>query len=105
MTSLYSLLGFAKRAGKLLSGITNCLLAVRKGKAHLVLIAVDAGVSKRKVIGACSSLKVPWLEFGSKETFWKHLGSPSCYWAILSRELAKSFLEKYQQSHKNNERG
>lgn len=105
MTSLYSLLGFAKRSGKLLSGISNCLLAVKKGKAHLVLIAVDAGVSRKKVIRACSSLKVPWLEFGSKESFLKYLGSPSCYWAILSRELAESFFEKYQQSRKYNERG
>lgn len=100
MSFLYSLLGFAKRSGKLLSGMTNCLLAIEKRKAHLVLIATDAGVTRKRVIRACSSVQIPCIEFGSRESFLKHLGSPSCYWAVLSRELAKGFLEKYQQSHK-----
>jgi ribosomal protein L7Ae-like RNA K-turn-binding protein len=95
LPDLYSLLGFAKRSGNLLSGITNCLAAIEKKKAKLVLIASDAGVTRRKVIKACCSAQIPYIKFGTKECYSEKLGMPSCYWVILSRDLAKGFLEKY----------
>lgn len=97
MSSPLALLGLAKRAGKLTSGITNCLHAIQNKQARLIIIAKDAGVSKKKIIRDCLSERVEYVEYGTKEEFQRMLGSPSCFWAILSRELSQGFLTQIQK--------
>lgn len=102
MNGLFSLLGLAKRAGKLVPGITNCLHAVCTGQAKLVIITRDAGTTKKKVIKNCRVRQIPCVEFGMKEQFHRLLGQSSCFWVILSEDFACGFLEKYQVNGDNN---
>ncbi len=97
MNSPLALLGLAKRAGKLAAGITNCLNAIRNKQAKLIIIAKDAGVSKKKIIRDCLAERINYVEYGTKEEFKRMLGSPSCFWAILSRELSQGFLAQIQK--------
>lgn len=97
MNSPLALLGLAKRAGKLVVGFTNCLQAIQNKRATLVIITKDAGVDKKKIIRACHEKGIRHIEFGTKDEFRQTIGSPSCFLAILSRELSQGFLAKTQQ--------
>ena len=72
--TLFDLLGFAKKANKMVCGMSNCLNAVIKKKAKLVIIAEDAGVSRKKLIKECELNGVPFIEFGTREQFIDRLG-------------------------------
>ncbi len=102
MTSLFSLLGLAKRAGRLASGFTICLHAISLKKARLVVLAEDTGRSREKVIKACLAKQVPFVEFGSKQQFLKFLGQSSCIWAILCDEIAQNFLKNIEIKKETN---
>ncbi|NPV28252.1 MAG: 50S ribosomal protein L7ae [Firmicutes bacterium] len=93
MKSLFSLLGLARRAGKLTSGITNCLHALAHKEARLIILAEDAGRNREKVIKACLTEQVPYLEFGSRQEFLKYLGQSSCIWAVLCENFAQQILK------------
>ena len=55
MAKAMTLLGFAKKAGKLNAGTESCIRAIITGKAKLVIISNDAGDSiKTKVIRLAS---------------------------------------------------
>ena len=81
--TLFDLLGFAKKANKMVCGMSNCLNAVIKKKAKLVIIAEDAGASRKKLIKECELNGVPFIEFGTREQFIDRLGYDACYWAVL----------------------
>lgn len=95
--TFFTLLGFAKRANKLVCGMTNCLYAVRKKKAKLVIITEDAGVTRKKVVRECQSLDIPFLEFGKKDQYFRLLGNPACYWAVLSQEIAEDLFREFRK--------
>jgi ribosomal protein L7Ae-like RNA K-turn-binding protein len=59
--TFYTLLGFAKKSKKLVSGMTNCLYAIRKKKARLVIITEDAGINRKKVVRECQSQDIPFV--------------------------------------------
>lgn len=90
-------LGLAKKAGGLAVGFTRCLEAVRSKRAKLVIIAIDAGVDKKKIIRACQENGTEYIEFGTKEEFQKVLGRSACFVAVLSRELSAGFIAKVRE--------
>jgi ribosomal protein L7Ae-like RNA K-turn-binding protein len=91
---LYSLLGLARRSGRLICGMSNCLQAITQRQARLILITEDAGSSRKKVVRACSEGAIEYLQFGTKEDFGRYLGRPSCVWAIMSDQWADGFRKK-----------
>ncbi len=96
--SFYTLLGFAKKSNQLISGMTNCLYAIRKKKAHLIVITEDAGLNRKKVIRECVLYEIPFVEFGVKEDYSRYLGqNPACYWAVLSQDIAKGLAGKLEK--------
>lgn len=93
--TFYTLLGFAKKSNKLVSGMTNCLYAIRKKKARLVIITEDAGINRKKVVRECQSQDIPFVEFGNRDEYLKFLGqNPACYWAVLSQEIAEGLIRE-----------
>lgn len=92
--TLFDLLGFAKKAKKIVCGMSNCLNAVKKRKAKLVIIAKDAGVSRKKLLKECELNGVPLLEFGTREQFIERLGYDACYWAVLSEQMADAIQKE-----------
>lgn len=72
---IYSLLGLAARAGRLVSGNYMTEQAVRDGKARLVVVAADAGDTTRKLFrNKCASYHVPLLFVGEREGLGRAIG-------------------------------
>lgn len=92
-----TLLGFAKKANKIVYGMSNSLNAVQKKKAKLVIIAEDAGKNRKKIIRECQSLNIPFLEYGNKDLFLRSIGNPACYWAVLSQRMAVDLMREYKK--------
>lgn len=66
INKVYSLLGLAKRAGRLSSGESGCKDAVRFGKSRLIVIAADTGTNTRKSISdSCAYYGVPIYTVGT----------------------------------------
>jgi ribosomal protein L7Ae-like RNA K-turn-binding protein len=68
-------LGFAQRAGKLISGEMAVLSALNKNRVRLILLAEDASVrTKRKFGDLSAGMGVPMTEYGSKEQLGSIIG-------------------------------
>jgi Ribosomal protein HS6-type (S12/L30/L7a) len=75
---LLSLLGFAQKAGKIVSGEVAVEHAVRAGKARLVLVAVDASDNTRKSYRDLAAYyRIAYYEVLSKDEFGHATGKPS----------------------------
>ncbi|MDD4358984.1 MAG: ribosomal L7Ae/L30e/S12e/Gadd45 family protein [Syntrophaceticus sp.] len=92
-----TLMGFAKKANKIVYGMSNCQNAVRKDKAKLVIITADAGKNRKKIIRECQSLNIPFLEYGNKDLFLRSIGNPACYWAVLSQGIAVELMREFEK--------
>ena len=72
---VYSFMGLAMKAGKLVSGEEGCERTIRSGNAFLVVTAEDASDNTvKKFQNACEYRKVPFFRFGSKEALGRLLG-------------------------------
>ncbi|MBR7000002.1 MAG: ribosomal L7Ae/L30e/S12e/Gadd45 family protein [Lachnospiraceae bacterium] len=73
---ILSMIGLARKAGKLTSGETLCEDAVRKGKACLLILASDAAKnSSKNLTDSTNYYKVPLVVYGTKESLGKAIGS------------------------------
>ncbi len=72
---IYSFLGLATKAGKLISGEETCERMLKSGKICLVIVAEDASDNtKRKFKNMCDYRKVDIEYFGSKEMLGRFTG-------------------------------
>ena len=72
---VFSYLGLAYRAGKLVSGEEGVLKKIRSGEAVLVLIAADASPNTlKKYQDKCHYYRVPFLQCGSRTEFGRSIG-------------------------------
>ena len=91
MDKVLTLLGFAKKAGKLVSGANAVQRSILYGKSFLVIIAGDAGDSlKRKFTRLCEENEVKVLIYSSNEelSMMTHEDNKSIY-SVENEELAK----------------
>ena len=100
-TALYNLLGICALSGNIVSGGEMVEDAVRRGKAHLVIVTEDIGNSMLKAISDNTEFySVPLICFGEKEQLGKSIGKgPRSEVEITYKGLAKSFSDKYQTQH------
>ncbi|MDD2958112.1 MAG: ribosomal L7Ae/L30e/S12e/Gadd45 family protein [Lachnospiraceae bacterium] len=70
-----SLLGLAKKAGKVVSGEFSTESAVKSAKAYLVLVSEEASDNtKKKFRNMCTYYEVPIYLYGNKEELGKCIG-------------------------------
>ena len=82
-----SLLGLAKKAGKLKGGEYCVETEVKKGRAKLVIVAEDASDNtKKSYTDMCSFEKVPVIFYGNKETIGKCIGCEERAAVVLTDE-------------------
>jgi len=75
MNNIYSFLGLARKAGKLISGSENCEKAVRNGTARLVVLTEDAsGNTRKRFDDLCISREVVLRVFGMKKDLGHAIG-------------------------------
>lgn len=93
-----SMLGLAKRAGKVVSGEFGVEKAVKSGKAYLVIVAEDASDNTRKnFTDMCTYYHLPLIFTGTKETLGRAIGCElRASAAITDSGLAKG-IEKCVQ--------
>jgi ribosomal protein L7Ae-like RNA K-turn-binding protein len=72
---IYSFLGLATKAGKLLSGEETCERALKSGKVYLVIVSDDASDNtKKKFRDMCSYRGIEIRTFGEKELLGRFTG-------------------------------
>lgn len=98
-TKIWSLLGFARRARKVMSGREAVLGALRCRKAYLVLVAEDAPEDLRETVEQEGErLQIPVKTYGRKADLGLALGqSPRSVVAILARDFAESILKEVEE--------
>ncbi len=92
---IYSFLGLAAKAGKIVSGGEVCERAVKSGKICLIIVAEDAANNmKRRFKGMCEYRGIDIRIFGERELLGKFTGKDMrVVIGILQDEFAKQILK------------
>jgi len=92
---IYTFLGLATKAGKLLSGDETCERALKSGKVYLVIVSEDASDNtKKKFKDMCSYRDIGIRYFGEKELLGKFTGKKiRSVIAIAERGFAEHLKE------------
>ncbi|MBQ7667873.1 MAG: ribosomal L7Ae/L30e/S12e/Gadd45 family protein [Clostridia bacterium] len=96
MDKVLSLLGFAKKARKVISGANAVIRSILYGKSYLVIITEDAGLSiKNKITRLCDENSVPYIIYGSSELLSKATGEINkVIFSVEDENFAKSIMGK-----------
>ena len=96
---IYSLLGLARKAGRIGSGGFLTERSVKSFKAYLVIVASDSSDNtKKKFRDSCNYYEVPYYEFGEKDVLGHSLGNEmrSCA-AVNDEGFAKRLIALLEQ--------
>jgi ribosomal protein L7Ae-like RNA K-turn-binding protein len=67
MNRIYSLIGFAQKAGQVSSGTMAARASILRKRAKVLIISHDiAENTKESLLGACTKQQIPWIVLGSK---------------------------------------
>lgn len=92
-TRIQSLLGIARRAGKVASGDAQIEAMVKKRKGNLLIIAEDAHGAQKKYTQWANDIKLPIFIFGTKMELGRSIGlSPRSAVLVLDQGFAKAIL-------------
>lgn len=71
-----SLLGIAKKAGRVVSGETATENAIKGEKAYLVIVAADASANTKKHFSdMCKFRGIPYVEYSDKQSLGRAIGT------------------------------
>jgi ribosomal protein L7Ae-like RNA K-turn-binding protein len=90
MNKVYSYLGLARRAGRIVSGEQAVVGGVKRGQVFLILIAQDASSNtQRKFSALAKNHNVSYLLYGEKGLFGQAIGqSPRSIVGVIDRNFA-----------------
>ncbi len=105
MDSVLGMIGFAKRAGKVVTGTELCEAAVKNGKSRLIIIAGDISENGRKSItDACKYYKVKYIRYGDKAQLGKITGADErAAVSVNDGNFARAVLKKYAEVYDRKE--
>jgi len=94
--NIYSFMGLAVKAGRLLSGEEACERAIKSNNVNLIVVAKDASLNtKKKFTDKCKFRNVEIRFFGTKELIGRHIGKDiRSVIAILDEGFARKLAEK-----------
>lgn len=100
MNKVYSMLGLAAKAGKIVSGEFATDKSVKSGKARIVIVSEDASDNTKKMFSnMCEFYEVPRYFFGTKEELGHAIGKAMrSSLAITDENFAKSISKQLGQS-------
>lgn len=101
---IYSMLGLAQKAGKLVSGDETCEVTIKSNKCYLVIIAKDASErTKEKFKKICCFRDVKILEYGCKDKIGSYIGKGvRSVVGLKDINFAKKIEELIEQNIKQN---
>ena len=93
---VYSMLGLAMKAGKVVSGEFAVDKSIKEGSALLVLIASDASDNtKKKFSNSCEFYEVPQYIYGTKDELGRAIGRDMRSSLAITDEGFVKSLSKY----------
>ena len=94
-----SMIGMAKRAGKLAVGEQACEIAIKKKSAYLVIIAQDASQNTaKKFMNSCYFYQIESVLWGTKEEIGNITGGwQTAVTAVTDQGFAKSIVNFINQ--------
>lgn len=97
--AILSLIGMAKKAGKIVSGEFSTEKAVKEGKAKLVIVAQDASDNTKKLFtNKTDFYKVPIYFYSDKDSLGHCIGCEiRTSLAILDEGFANAIIKKIEQ--------
>lgn len=97
---ILSMLGLAKKAGRLAGGEFAVEKAVKGGKAKVVAVASDASYNtQKKFINMCTFYQVPCYLYSGKETLGHALGRDiQASVAVLDDGFADAIIKKFEEA-------
>ncbi len=98
ISGVYSAIGMANKAGKLVKGTEACLRTVKYGKIELVVLSKEASENtKKKVLSACRTKNVVCIEYGNGDMLGKMTGKDyRIVIGVRDKNLSKLILSKMQ---------
>ncbi|MBQ6630928.1 MAG: ribosomal L7Ae/L30e/S12e/Gadd45 family protein [Romboutsia sp.] len=92
---IYSFLGLATRAGKVVSGDDSTLLDLKKGNIKLIIVAEDASENTKKLFKDKSSYRnIPYVYFSNKLQLGYAIGkAPRATLGVKDINFANKILE------------
>ena len=98
INGVYSAIGMANRAGKLVTGIEGCIKAIRAEAVNLVVLSEEASENTRKKIkNACNYRNVTCMEYGKGGMLGKMTGKTHrIVIGVRDKNLSKLILSKMQ---------
>lgn len=95
---VFSLLGLATKAGKIVSGEFTTEKTIKDGRAHLVIVSADASANTRKMfLNMCTYYKVPIYIFGNKEELGHSMGKGvRASLAIVDAGFSKAIVKQIE---------
>lgn len=94
-------LGFAKKAGKLVSGVNTCTYAMHRGKAALVIVAEDISEnSEKKIMKEIRKSDTAFVKYGTAEDLSHAAGQAGrSVFAITDDQFAKTILNEIMREN------
>jgi len=104
MDKILSLLGFAKKAGKLVTGSNAVLRSILYGEAYVVLVTEDAGNSvKDKFKRLCLENDVKFYVFGNESDLEKATGEKNkVIYSVTEAGFSNKLIQLIESLEKNN---
>ena len=104
MDRILSLLGFAKKAGKLVTGTNAVLRSILYGDAYIVIVTKDAGNSvKDKFKRLCLENDVKFYVFGNEQDFERATGEKNkVIYSVVEAGFSNKLIELIDSLDKNN---
>jgi ribosomal protein L7Ae-like RNA K-turn-binding protein len=91
---ILSLLGLARRAGKIISGESQTEAILKKKKGYLLICAADSPGIQKKYEQWAGDLKIPFIVFGTKQELGAALGlAPRAVVLVTDEGFAKAILK------------
>ena len=100
MDRIFSMIGMAMKAGKVVSGEFATEKAVKTGKAFLVVVSATASDNTKKMFrNMCSFYEVPMYTYGTKEDLGHSMGKEfRASLAVSDEGFAKSIKKRLDEA-------
>ncbi len=102
MDRIFSMIGMAQKAGKVVSGEFATEKAVKTGKAFLVIVSDVASDNTKKMFrNMCTFYEVPMYTYGTKEDLGHSMGKEfRASLAITEEGFAKSIRKRLEEAER-----
>lgn len=97
---ILSMIGLAKRAGKVTSGAPLCEKDIKSKKSELIIIATDTTqTGKKSIIDACKYYNIKYIEYSDKEFLAKAIGIDGfrTVVSVNDKNFSDAILVKYTE--------